>query len=240
MSTTHLLAQMKRFGSMHYPIYSPGFAVGKGVYIKDTDDKVYIDAASGYGSVGLGHNHPRITKLLRDLNTPDADGWAPVNVVPNAFPTKAHGAFLEHICTTLGYDRGLTTNGGAEANEAAIKLMRKWGYVKKKVPIDMARIVVCEGNFHGRTTTIVGCSSEPTYRDLFGPYAKGAFISIPFGDSDALQKVLEEDATSVPPTIVGFLVEPIQGESGVRIPPKGYLAECATLCKKHNVILCAD
>lgn len=240
MDTKKLLGEVRRFSSRHYPFYPTCFAQGKGIYIKDTDGKVYIDAASGYGSVGLGHNHPRITELLRTLNTPDSDGWAPVNVVPNAFSTPQLAELLASICGMFGYDKALVTNGGVEANEAAIKLMRKWGYTQKGVPKDKARIVVCEGNFHGRTTTVVGFSSEPAYRDLFGPYVDDAFITIPYGDPWALDKVLREDAATGSPTIVGFLVEPIQGEGGVRIPRPDYLAICKGLCDRDNVVFCAD
>ncbi len=241
MSTTDkLLAQMRNNSSLHYGNPLDPYARGKGIYIEGTDGVRRIDAASGYGADGFGHNHPRICELIRNLNTPDPDGWGLVNVVPNVHPTPPLGTFLSYACKTFGYERGLVTNGGVEAVEGAIKLMRKWGYTKKGVPKDKARIVVCGGNFHGRTTTVVGFSSEPTYRDNFGPYVNDAFIEVPYGDASALARVLEEDARSIPPTIVGFLVEPIQGEGGVRIPPPGYLQTCAWLCKKYNVILCAD
>ena len=240
-STGKLLAQMDLYGSKHYARSSVCFAKGKGIYVKDTDGKEYIDAASGYGSVGLGHNHPRISALLRKLNAVDKDGWGIVGIVPNVHPTPQLGTMLEYACTkAFGYDKALTTNGGVEAVEAAIKLMRKWGYTKKSVERGKARIVICEGNFHGRTTTVVGFSSEPTYRDNFGPYAENAFITVPYGDYDALVKEIQKDAESGAPTIVGFLVEPIQGEGGVRIPPLGYLKACAYLCKQNNIIFCAD
>lgn len=240
MGTKELLRQMNRFGSKHYPLSDVCIALGKGVYIRDTDGKTYIDAASGYGSVGLGHNHPEILALIQKLNTPDEDGWAPVNVVPNTHSTPALGTTLEFICAKLGYDRALATNGGAEANEAAIKLMRKWGYTKKGVAKGKAQIVVCAGNFAGRTTTIVGFSSEPTYKDNFGPYADDAFITIPFGDWAALKDVLDTDVASGAPRIVGIHVEPIQGEGGVVIPDWTFLSNVRALCSAYNVIFCAD
>ena len=214
--TARLLTQMDNYGSKHYARSSICFAKGRGVYIRDTDGREYIDAASGYGSVGLGHNHPRICRLLRRLNTLDRDGWGIVNTVPNVHSTPPLGELLEAACKeAFGYNRALVTNGGVEAIEAAIKLMRKWGYTKKGITKNKARIVVCDGNFHGRTTTVVGFSSEPKYRENFGPYAEGAFVSVPFGDFAALEQVIREDAASGAPTIVGFLVEPIQGEGGV-------------------------
>lgn len=210
------------------------FEHGNGIYIRDVEGKIYIDAASGYSSVNLGHNHSKIAAVGRSLYEVDNLGWGIINVVPNAFATVAQAEFLQYSCNYLGADRGLPTNGGAEGVETAIKLMRKWGYSKKGIPQDQAMIVVCNGNFHGRTTTIVGFSSEEKYYKDFGAYAK-SFINIPFDDADALEKVLLEN-----PHIVGFLVEPIQGEGGVRIPKTGYLKECYDLCKKHNVIFCAD
>lgn len=210
------------------------FESGNGIYIRDVEGKIYIDAAAGYSSVNLGHNHPKICAVGRGLYTTTTSGWGIVNVVPNAFPTVAQAEFLEYSCQYLGAERALPTNGGAEGIETAIKLMRKWGYSTKGVPAGQAVIVVCDGNFHGRTTTIVSFSSEEKYRRDFGPYADG-FVNIPFNDADALEKVLLENTH-----VVGFLVEPIQGEGGVVIPKTGYLKQCYDLCKKHNVIFCAD
>ncbi len=228
-------AIMAAYGANHYK-RSEGvvFQSGNGIYIRDVEGKIYIDAAAGYSSVNLGHNHPKICAAGRSLYATTASGWGMVNVVPNAFPTVAQAEFLEYSCKYLNADRALPTNGGAEGIETAIKLMRKWGYSIKGIPIDRAMIVVCNGNFHGRTTTIVSFSSEEKYRRDFGPHANG-FINIPFDDTAALEKVLSENKQ-----IVGFLVEPIQGEGGVVIPKAGYLKQCYDLCKKYNVIFCAD
>jgi ornithine--oxo-acid transaminase len=227
---------MDAYGANHYKRNKDVvFESGRGIYLRDVEGREYIDAAAGYSSVNLGHNHPKICAAGRGLYTTTAAGWGVVNVVPNAFPTAAQAEFLEYSCQYLGADRGLPTNGGAEGIETAIKLMRKWGYSSKKgIPEDQAMIVVCDGNFHGRTTTIVGFSSEQKYRKDFGPYANN-FRSIPFDDVDALERELSTNRY-----IVGFLVEPIQGEGGVLIPKTGYLKQCYDLCKKHNVIFCAD
>lgn len=231
-----LLKKVRQHGARHYPLYPIVFTEGKGVWVKDADGNEYIDACAGYSANNLGHANQEIDQHMRDVLTPDKSGWGLVNIVPNSTPTGPLAEFLEHSCIYLEADSALATNGGVEGVEAAIKLMRKWGYTKKRycVPLDRAEIVVCDGNFHGRTTTVVGFSSERSYRDLFGPKTPG-FITIPHGDSTALECVLREN-----PNVVGFLVEPIQGEGGVRIPPAGYLGECYALCKKYDVIFCAD
>jgi ornithine--oxo-acid transaminase len=226
---------MDAYGANHYKRSKDVvFESGKGIYLRDVEGREYIDAAAGYSSVNLGHNHPKICAAGRGLYTTTAAGWGVVNVVPNAFPTAVQAEFLEYSFQYLGADRGLPTNGGAEGIETAIKLMRKWGYSKKGIPEDRAMIVVCDGNFHGRTTTIIGFSSERKYYKDFGAYAK-SFINIPFDDAPALEKELLNNKN-----IVGFLVEPIQGEGGVLIPETDYLKKCYDLCKKHNVIFCAD
>ena len=235
MNDNETLALMKRFSMRHYPLSPIVITHGKGVYVWDENGNVYRDAAAGYSSDNFGHNHPRILKLNRRLNCLDRKGRGPANVVPNVFSNPELARFLARICTMLGYDKGGVTNGGVEANEAAIKLMRKWGYTKKKnrIPIGHAEIVACEGNFHGRTTTVVGLSSDPAHNVYFGPYS--GTIVIPYNDPAALEDVLATNRN-----IAGFIVEAIQGERGVRIPECGYLKACQEICRRHDVALCVD
>jgi len=236
MNDNETLALMEHYSMRHYPLYPMVITHGKGVYVWDDHGNAYMDAAAGYSSVNFGHNHPRILKLNRRLNCLDRKGRGPANVVPNVFSNPELAQFLARICTMLGYDKGGVTNGGVEANEAAIKLMRKWGAVKKirYVRHGNAEIVVCERNFHGRTIAAISASTNPEYRDPFGPLTPG-FIPILYGDAQALERTLEEH-----PNVVGFLVEPIQGEGGVNIPHEGYLRKCYELCRKHDVVFCAD
>lgn len=232
------LAKRERYGADHYkPNTKVVFEHAKGIYLRDTEGKIYIDAAAGYSSVNLGHNHPAIRRAGKSLYATDQNGWGIVSVVPNAFLTVAQADFLEHACQYLGAARALATNGGAEGMETAIKLMLKWGYTKKRIPKDRALIVMFEGNFHGRTTAIVAGSSEKKYKENFGPYA-GNIVTIPYDDARALETLLEKKKSGA--HVAGIVIEPIQGEGGVRIPKAGYLAECYALCRKHNVIFCAD
>lgn len=235
MSTKHA-ANFKKFGARHYGFNKQEMVVksGKGMLVADTDGKVFMDLASGYASNGFGHAYPPLHEALIRALAINPYGWGIPGTIPNAIPTTAQTEFLPTICNLLGYEKALPMNTGAEAVETAIKLVRKWGYVSKGVEKDKATIVVCEGNFHGRTTTIVSFSSEGLYKDLFTPATPG-FIAIPFGDIQALTRVLSEN-----PNIVGFLLEPIQGEGGVRFPPDGYIQEVRELCTKHNVIMIAD
>ncbi len=228
---------MDDYGANHYARNGKKIIMerAKGIYLIDTNGNVYIDAAAGFSSMNLGHNHPRINATGHALYTVDEDGWGIVNVVPNTFPTVAQALFLQHACSVLHADKGLLMNTGTEGVETAIKLMRKWGYTKKGITPNEALIIVCEGNFHGRSTTIIGFSSESLYREQFGPFDKG-FVSIPFDDLTALENVLEKYGER----IAGFLVEPIQGERGIRIPHDGYLHSCYEMCKKHNVLFVAD
>ncbi len=234
-----VFSTVSQHGSHHYPLSTLVFTRAKGVWLEDAAGKRYIDAASGYGSVGLGHNNPVICQIITEMNTLDADGWGPVNVVPNVHATPQLAQFLSLIPRYFHYNRTLVTNGGVEAVEAAIKLMRKRAYVKHGIPKDSAKIVVCDGNFHGRTTTVVGFSSEPAYRDVFGPHTSDGFITVPFNSIDDLRRVLASDEARGR-RIAGVLMEPIQGERGVRIPSLHYLREVGQLCKKHDVVFCAD
>ena len=198
---------------------------GEGVYVWDDQGNKYLDMMSAYSAVSHGHCHPR---LLDILNTQSRQ----LNIVSRAFYTDKLAPFLEKICTMTGQDKALPMNTGAEAVETALKTARKWAYQVKGVATDQAEIIVCENNFHGRTITIVGMSSEQQYREGFGPFPAG-FKIIPYADTAALETAINKNTAA-------FLLEPIQGEGGIIVPPDGYLAECAKICKKHNVLLICD
>ena len=198
---------------------------GEGVWLWDDTDRRYLDMMSAYSAVSFGHGNPVLLRALTDQA-------ARLAVTSRAFHTDRLGPFLARICEVTGLDQALPMNTGAEAVETAIKAARKWAYKVKGVAHDRAEIIVCSGNFAGRTTTIVGFSSEAQYRDGFGPFA-GGFVPVPFGDCDAL-------AAAITPNTAAFLVEPVQGEAGIIVPPAGYLARCAALCRSRNVLLICD
>jgi ornithine--oxo-acid transaminase len=180
---------------------------------------------SAYSALNQGHRHPDIVRAAEEQ-------LGRLTLTSRAFHNDQMGPFLHELCEATGYEKFLPMNTGAEAVETAIKTVRKWGYTKKGVPEGKAEIIVCANNFHGRTTTIVGFSSENQYRSGFGPFTPG-FVSIPFGDAKALEAAIGKNT-------VGFLVEPIQGEGGVIVPPEGFLKRSAQICKKNNVVLMAD
>ncbi|MBI4158340.1 MAG: ornithine--oxo-acid transaminase [Candidatus Yanofskybacteria bacterium] len=198
---------------------------GKGVYVWDTEDREYIDMLSAYSALNFGHNHPRLVAAL-------AKQSSKLSVTSRAFYTDIFAEFVECLARFCFLDKVLPMNSGAEAVETAIKIARKWGYKVKGVKSDKAEIIVCENNFHGRTTTIVGFSSTPQYRDGFGPFAPG-FKSVPFGDVNALKNAITENT-------VAFLVEPIQGEGGINVPSDDYLNKVSWICRGHNVLFVAD
>jgi ornithine--oxo-acid transaminase len=198
---------------------------GEGVHLWDADGKRYLDMMSAYSAVSYGHGNPRLLRVL----TEQAQRLA---VVSRAYYTDQLAPLLKRVCELTGQDRALPMNTGAEAVETALKAVRKWGYKVKGVARERAQVIACDGNFHGRTITIVGFSSEAQYRDGFGPFPSG-FRSIPYGSAAALERAITPDT-------VAFLVEPVQGEAGIIVPPKGYLAECARICRKHNVLLICD
>ncbi len=198
---------------------------GEGVWVYDVDGNKYLDCLSAYSAVNQGHVHPRI----RDAAIAQ---MGRITLTSRAFRNDQMGPFLEHLCRLTGYEMALPMNTGAEGVETAIKAARKWGYVSKGVPAGRAEIIVCEGNFHGRTTTIVGFSSEQAYRENFGPFTPG-FVLIPYGNIEALEQAVNENT-------VAFLVEPIQGEGGVVVPPDGFLAAAADVCRRNNVLFVAD
>lgn len=198
---------------------------GEGIFVWDTNGHRYIDMMSAYSAVSHGHCHPRLVTALKE----QAEQLA---VCSRAFYTNQLGPFLAKACEMTQQDMALPMNTGAEAVETALKAARKWGYVHKGVKRDHAEIIVCDGNFHGRTITIVGFSAENTYKKGFGPFTPG-FVRIPFADIDALKKVINQNT-------VAFLVEPIQGEGGIIIPPENYLKQCAEICRQNNVLLICD
>ena len=198
---------------------------GAGSWVWDTEGRRYLDCLSAYSSLSLGHCHPRIVAAL-------IEQAQRLTLTSRAFHNDRMGAFLELLCELCGLNMALPMNTGAEAVETAIKLARKWGYEVKGVPKDTAEIIVCRDNFHGRTTTIVGFSSEPAYRDPFGPYGPG-FTLVDFGDAAALE-------AAVTPNTVAFLVEPIQAEAGIKQPPDGYLAAARAICQRHDMLFMLD
>ena len=197
----------------------------EGVWMYDVDGKRYLDCLSAYSAVSQGHCHPRIVNAL-------IEQAQKVTLTSRAFRNDQLGEFARVLCELTGYEMTLPMNSGAEAVEAAVKAARKWGYEVKGVPDDQAEIIVCLGNFHGRTTTVISFSSEPAYRRHFGPFTPG-FKFVPFGDMDAL-------VDAVTPNTVAFLVEPIQGENGINLPPAGYYKFAETLCRRENILLIAD
>lgn len=199
---------------------------GKGVYVWDVDGKQYFDFLSAYSAVNQGHSHPKITQALID----QAQTLA---LTSRAFHNNILGQYEKFITELFGFDKVLPMNTGAEAVETALKLARKWGYEKKGVAENAAKIIVCDGNFHGRTISIISASSDPDSRGGFGPYTPG-FVSIAYNNINALAEALLDK------TVVGFMVEPIQGEAGVMVPDEGYLKTCAEMCKAANVLFIAD
>lgn len=228
MKTQEYIQLEELYGAHNYKPLDVVLTRGEGVWVWDVEGKRYLDCLSAYSAVNQGHCHPRIVEAL-------VTQAQRLTLTSRAFRNDQLPLLYRDLHELTGYEKALPMNSGAEAVETALKVARKWGYMVKGVPPDAAQIVVCEGNFHGRTITIVGFSSEPQYRDGFGPFTPG-FISVPYGDADALKEVLRAHGD----TVVAFMVEPIQGEGGVRIPPDGYLARAAELCREHNVLLITD
>jgi ornithine--oxo-acid transaminase len=199
---------------------------GQGVFVWDIEGKQYFDFLSAYSAVNQGHSHPKIIDAL----TQQAQK---LTLTSRAFYNSVLGPYEKYITSFFDYDKVLPMNTGAEAVETAIKICRKWAYEKKGVPANRAKIITCEGNFHGRTTTIVSFSTDDTASNNFGPFTPG-FEVVPYNDLDALEQALKD------PNVAGFLVEPIQGEAGVNVPDDHYMAGAAKLCKEHNALLLAD
>jgi ornithine--oxo-acid transaminase len=214
-----------RYGATNYAPLPVVLTRGEGVWLWDVEGRRYLDMLSAYSAVSFGYGHPRLLAALHD----QAGRLA---VTSRAYYTDRLPPFLAKLCEVTGMDRALPMSTGAEAVETAIKCARKWAYEVKKVPAGRAKIVCCRGNFHGRTTTIVGFSSEAQYRDAFGPYADG-FVAVPFGDAAALEAAIDDETAA-------FLVEPVQGEAGIVVPPEGYLARCAAICRERGILLLVD
>jgi len=217
----------KKYGAHDYHPLPVVLAKGEGVYLWDVNGKKYFDFLSSYSAVNQGHCHPKLVELIKDqVQT--------LTLTSRAFHNNKLGEYMEYATKLFGYDQLLPMNTGAEGVETSIKISRKWGYLKKKVDNDKAKIIVCDNNFHGRTTTVISFSSDAGSKDYFGPHTPG-FIHIPHNDLNALEKILIQEKN-----IVSFLVEPIQGEAGVNVPDDNYIEGVRELCTKHNILMIAD
>ena len=226
LSSQQLIDLEDKHGAHNYHPLPVVLAKGEGVYVWDVEGKKYYDFLSAYSAVNQGHCHPKIVKALTDqANT--------LCLTSRAFYNDVLGVYEKYVTEYFGFDKVLPMNSGAEAVETALKLTRKWAYEKKGIDENEAKIIVCENNFHGRTTTIISFSNDPDARKNFGPYTPG-FIKIPYNDINALEEALAQD------NIAGFMAEPIQGEAGVFVPDEGYLEEARELCKAAGVLFIAD
>ncbi|MBP8244099.1 MAG: ornithine--oxo-acid transaminase [Chitinophagaceae bacterium] len=225
-SAQYYLQLEEQYGAHNYHPIPVVLNRGKGVHVWDVDGKQYYDFLSGYSAVNQGHCHPRLLTALTEQAQE-------LTLTSRAFHSNLLGEYAKYICTLFGYDKVLPMNTGVEAVETGIKLCRRWAYRVKGISENNAQIIVCNGNFHGRTSTVISFSSDPSSKNDFGPYMPG-FISIPFNDLNALAKALENI------NVAGFLVEPIQGEAGVLVPDDGYLAKAKQLCTDANVLFIAD
>ncbi len=216
----------KKYGAYNYAPLPVVLAKGEGARVWDVDGKEYLDFLSAYSAVNQGHCHPKIIKALTDQAQK-------LTLTSRAFYNDQLGSYEKFICNQFGFDRMIPMNSGAEAVETALKLARRWGYDVKRVPENQAKIIVAEGNFHGRTIGIISASTDPDSRNGFGPFVPG-FVTIAYNDIPALEDALKD------PTVVAFLVEPIQGEAGVVVPDSGYLRKAYDLCKKSNALFIAD
>ncbi len=225
MTTTDYIKLEAQYNARNYKPLDVVLARGEGIWVWDVDGNRYLDFLSAYSAVNQGHAHPRILEALREQA-------ARLPLTSRAFRNDQLPLFAQTLCELLGYDKMLPMNSGAEAVETAIKMVRKWGYKVKGIPQDRAEILVCTGNFSGRTTTIIGFSDEDQYRDGFGPFTPG-FKLVPYGDVSALEAAFNEHT-------VAFMLEPIQGEGGVVVPPDGYLKRARELCDEYGALLVAD
>ncbi len=223
--TESLLAEVDQYSAHNYHPLPVVIERGEGVWVWDVDGNRYMDMLSAYSALNQGHRHPAILAAAHAQ-------LEKLTLTSRAFHNDQMGPFLRELCQATGFECALPMNTGMEAVETAIKMVRKWGYKVKGVPADQAEIIACENNFHGRTTTIVGFSSEEQYRDGFGPFTPG-FKLIPYGDAEALAAAINENT-------VGFLFEPLQGEGGVVVPPDGFITKARELCTQHRVALMAD
>ncbi len=215
----------ERYGAHNYHPLPVVISRAEGIYVEDVDGRRYVDMLSSYSAINHGHRHPRILAAVEEQ-------LGRLTLTSRAFHNDQLGPFMQELCAFCGTEMMLPMNTGAEAVETAIKTARKWGYQNKDIAEDAAEIIVCEGNFHGRTTTIVGFSSEEAYKRGFGPFTPG-FVMVPYGDVEALE-------IAIGPNTVGFLFEPIQGEGGVIVPPEGYLRRVREICTEHRILMIAD
>lgn len=227
LSASELIELEDQYGAHNYHPLPVVLERGEGVHVWDVNGKRYYDFLSAYSAVNQGHCHPRIVESM--INQAQK-----LTLTSRAFYNSQLGKYEAFVTRYFGYDKVLPMNTGAEAVETAIKLCRKWSYEKKGLPENSAQIVVCQNNFHGRTTTIVSFSVDPDGYTHYGPFTPG-FIVIPYNDANALEKIVSENKN-----VAGFLVEPIQGEAGACVPDDGYLKKCYDLCKKHHVLFIAD
>ncbi len=226
MTEQEYMDREAKYGAHNYHPLPVVLEKGEGIYVWDVNGKRYFDFLSAYSAVNQGHSHPKIVEAM----TEQAKTLA---LTSRAFYNNVLGEWEEYITKYFGYDKVLPMNSGAEADETALKLCRRWGYDVKGIPADQAKIIVCENNFHGRTITIVTLSNDPSSYAGFGPFTPG-FVRIPYDDIPALEEALKD------PNVAGFLLEPIQGEAGVYVPHEGYLKKAYDLCKAHNVLFMAD
>lgn len=226
-SSEEMIAKENKYGAHNYHPLPVVLKRGEGVHVWDLEDKKYFDFLSAYSAVNQGHCHPKIVDaMIQQAQT--------LTLTSRAFYNDQLGNYEEYVTNYFGFDKVLPMNTGAEAVETALKLCRKWAYEVKGIPENQAQIIVCENNFHGRTTTIISFSNDETARKSFGPFTSG-FIKILYDDIEALENALKST-----PNIAGFLVEPIQGEAGVYVPADGYLAKAKALCEQHNALFIAD
>ncbi|HIA06853.1 MAG TPA: ornithine--oxo-acid transaminase [Flavobacteriales bacterium] len=226
MSSAEIMKMEDKYGAHNYHPLPVVLSRGEGVFVWDVEGNKYYDFLSAYSAINQGHCHPKIVDAM-------VDQAQKLALTSRAFYNDCLGEYEKYVTEYFGFDKVLPMNTGVEAVETALKLVRKWGYKKKGIPENQAKIIVCENNFHGRTITIISASNDPEARNDFGPFTPG-IVSIPYNDIDALAKELED------PNVAGFLVEPIQGEAGVFVPDEGYLTKGLALCKEKNVLFVAD
>jgi len=225
MDTRDFIALEDLYGARNYLPLDVVISRGKGIWVWDVEGKKYLDFLSSYSAVNQGHCHPRLFKALKKQAKR-------LTLISRAFRNDQWPLLAKELCDLTGYEMALPMNSGAEAVETAIKAARKWAYQKKGIAQDQAEIIACSNNFHGRTITVISFSTEPLYRKDFGPFTPG-FVVVPYGDLNALEAAIK-------PNTAAFLVEPIQAEAGILIPPEGYLKKAKEVCEKHKILFIAD